>query len=277
MSTSSTNGDCSEACVTTETVEIHSGEKVPILSGRYLDLDKVAKHDDDPYADDKRQKAILRALEACGLRDRPCMAVDIAPVRELGLTVNDGVDVKDPHEGESRPPCARVIVPARHIVDISSIRPPAGRSVIRCNGAFPTYRWFQAINLLLHHENKTAGRVIPFPLETNAEANHGSSVDPSSILYHALRVTKAEFEAYQRLLADAVENDGVENGFFHAGKFAYEVLFNRGHKEINEKTVGEYVTNIMMMGKPLIRGVVVSNWSSEDFTKDFADSHFIFG
>lgn len=276
MASSTSVEDASQACVTTETVEIHSGQSVPILSGRYLDLNKVAKYDDDPFADEKRQKAILKALDACGIRDRPCMAVDLAPIRDLGLTIDD-TPIEDPHKDDKRPPCARVIVPATQIVDISSIRPPAGRSVIRCNGAFPTYRWFQAINLLLHHENKTAGRVIPFPLETNQGANHSSSVDPSTILYHALRVTKAEFEAYQRLLADAVENDGVENGFFHAGKFAYEVLFNRGHKEINEKTVGEYVTNIMMMGKPLIRGVVVSNWSDDDFTKEFASSHFILG
>lgn len=256
-------------------VEIHSGEKVPILTGRYLDFSSVANEDEDPFPEETRQKSLLVALDKCDIHDRPCMAMDLAPMRDIGAVI-EGKEWVDPKPDDSRPKCAMLVTAASSIVDISMIKPPAGRSVIRANAAYPSYRWFQAINLLLHYQNKTAGRVIPFPLETDPDADHSKNPNPSSILYHALRVSKAEYEVYQRLLAQAVENDGVELGFFHAAKYAYEVLSKRGYKEITEKVVGETVTNVMIMGKPVMRGVLIENAERSDFTDDFASSHFVY-
>lgn len=253
--------------------EVHDGEKVPLLSGRYLNFKKVAD-DDDPFANEKRQKALLQAMREMEMTERPCMVVDLAPMRDVEAIIDGKAwEPTDPSElEEKRPPCAKLVVPASQLVDIEHLRPKVGRSVVRCNKAYPAFRWFQAINLLLHHKG-IEGRVIPFPLETNPDAKTPS---PATILYHVMRVSKEEFEMYQKLLQQACDNDGLEMGFYHAAKFSYEVLFKRGYTEISEKVVGETVTNVVLMGKSLMRGVLIEGVQPEDFTEEFAKSHFIF-
>lgn len=85
-----------------------------------------------------------------------------------------------------------------------------------------------------------------------------------------------EFVAYQQLLTDAVAQDGIEHGFFHAAKYAYTVLQNRGIEELTDAVVGKYVTNVILMGLPRIRGALVVNSSTDDW-EGLSGSHFIFG
>lgn len=258
----------------------NGGDTGPLCAGRYIDF-AVVSSEKETFPEEARQRLLRRALEEAGIKTRPCMVVDLAPMRALEVRFEDTEEAyqESPELAASAaPPCARIVVAASDIVDIRNLKPPVGRSIVRCNAAFPAYRWFQAMNLILHHEGKTGGRVVPFPLESTDGTNHDDTEahGPNThIIYNALRVTMREFEAYQKVLALAVENDGAEKGFFHAAKFAYEILFKRGHKEINESVVANSVTTVVLMGKSVIRGVLVENSEADDFGGDLATSHFI--
>lgn len=246
----------------------HKGEQVPLAAGKLVDFSSVSSEDVD--CAQKRQKMLLKALVDVGIHERPLMVIDLAPMRDLELVIDHDKDWVDPDPTNQKPTCARIVVPATQLVDITHLKPKIGSSLVRANPAFPVYRWFQAINLLLAFDEQK-GRVIPFPIQgegTNANA-------PREMLYHVLRVFPDEYIAYQKLLKLAVDNDGVENGFFHAAKFSYEVLFLRGYKDITQKVVGELVTDIMLMGKPVIKGVLIDNANIEDF-EGLADSHSIY-
>lgn len=257
-----------------------TGEAVSLCTGRYINFEDVCA-DDFTFPEEERQRRLRRALEETGIRTRPCMVVDLAPMRALEVRFEDSGEAYQEPEAIAaveNPPCARIVVAASDIVDIRNLKPAFGRSIVRCNAAFPAYRWFQAMNLILHHEGKTPGRVVPFPLESTDGTNHddtGAHGPNTHIIYNALRVSMHEFEAYQKVLALATENDGAENGFFHAAKFAYEILFKRGYKEINESVVSDAVTTVVLMGKSVIRGVLVDNSEPDDFGGNLAPSHFI--
>jgi hypothetical protein len=246
----------------------HTGEDVPLASGQYIDFTTI--DDEDIDCTEKRQKLLLDTMKDMGIKERPCMAIDLAPLRELDLIL-DGKQWVDPEPEEIRPECARIIVPASQLVDIAHLKPAIGESLVRCNPAFPAYRWFQAINLLLHYAGKTPGRVIPFPLQQQAKDDN----QPTEMIYHILRVTPAEYQEYQKLLKHAVDNDGVEKGFFHAAKYGYEVLFRRGHTPITSKVVGDHVTSVMLMGQPVIKGVLLCGAKPEDL-EELANKHFIY-
>lgn len=254
-------------------VEIHTGSEVPLLTGRYIDLDAVALDGEtDYFAADARRKALLRAVEETGFRRKPLMAVSLLPVNELGLIYSE---IEQPITCSKSKEAVKLLVAAEDVVDISHLKPRVGRSVLRCNGAFPAYVWFRAVNLLLHYKNETAGRVIPFPLETDPKASPDNP-NPRTTLYHALRVTRPEFERYQELLKEAVDNDGPELGFYHASKYAYEVLFMRGYKEITDAVVGQTVTDILMMGRPVMHGLVIANHGPDDLDRELSVEHGIF-
>ena len=235
----------------------------PLMEGLLLDFSDV--NDDNFNADLIRQNSLLTALRDVGIKQRPCMCMDLTAPRNLGLIVN-GTPYADPDAGKEKPAAAKVVVPARHVVDISSLNPAAGESVIRCNPAYPAYRWFQAMNLILAYEAKTGGRVIPFPLQSERTDENGVRLgNIESTVYHALRVTKHEYMDYQRLLSETVKQDGVEVGFYHAAKFAYKVLFDRGATKIDDKVVGAHITNIIMMGKAKIKGVLLFHDQPDDW------------
>mmetsp|Transcript_3917 Transcript_3917/g.9832 ORF Transcript_3917/g.9832 Transcript_3917/m.9832 type:complete len:300 (-) Transcript_3917:347-1246(-) len=271
-----------------------------LMAGVVVDFLAAAPDDDDVDASEKRHLALAKGLDAAGVRVQPFMAVDLAPVRDLDLLLVDGGDdqqKKTPFAevtglldrldrrahgdstgagGKARPVAARLVVPARQIVDIGALAPVAGRSVVRCNPAFPVFRWFQAMNLLLRSEGK-GGRVIPFPIESEAPNGGAPSADPlRNVMYHVLRVSQAEFERYQELLAAAIAADGPELGFFHAGKFAYEVLLKRGLPEINEQVVGKYVTSVVLMGRPRMRGALVVNSAADDWGEELERRRFVY-
>lgn len=221
-----------------------------LAAGLVVDFSKFEEDDTDA-----KQAVVLRALSDLKITDRPCMVIDLAAVRDLELVV-DGKDVEETEEekANTQPCCARIVIPASQIVDIKLVQPAHGASIIRCNGCIPTFRWFQAANLLLH-ERKTPGRLIPFPLEQ----------ENGTTTYQAIRVSAEEFRKYQELLTHCVEQDGVEKGFFIAAKFAYQVLSDRGCSEITYKQVGNMVTDIVIMGKSFMRGVLILNSKPEDF------------
>lgn len=245
----------------------HEGKDLPLASGKYIDFNDI--DDDDIECTEKRQKMLLSALKAMEIIERPMMAIDLAPLRELQIVI-DGEEWVDPEPDDTRPECARIVVPASQIVDIKFLRPKLGNSIVRCNPAYPAYRWFQAINLLLHYQGQI-GRVIPFPIQKIDKNNNRSD----EFIYNILRATKREYMEYQKLLAEAVKNDGLEQGFFHASKYGYEVLFKRGFQKITEKVVGDHVTDVMLMGQPVINGVLLCGAKPDDF-EDLAKSHFIY-
>jgi hypothetical protein len=240
------------------------GNEIPLLEGSFIDYNEIDS--DDLDALDVRQNTTIKALKDTGLTDKPMMAFDIAPPNALKMS----------HEGkeltfkEEKGKYAKVIVPCSQIVDITNLKPKMGESAIRCNPAFPQYRWFQAINAILSYQNNTEGRVVPFPLKTEDENGK------EEMIYHAMRVNKVEYEAYQKLLIHSCQNDGTEMGFYHAAKFAYEILHKRGFTELTSKDVGDAVTKITMMGRPQIKAVVVYGATHEDFQGKIRTGHFVY-
>lgn len=170
-------------------------------------------------------------------------------------------------EGNDTRPLVKVLMPCLDIVDLTSIGTPvAGLSVVKCNASVPNYRWFQAANLLLKHNDKP-GRVIPFPLEQ----------EDGSMMYHMLRVGPEEFRAYQELLDYSVKQDGALKGFEISAKFAYEILSKRGvpFEKLTHEVVDKTMTHVHMMGDSRIRGVLLVNTSREEL-EDMQESHYIF-
>lgn len=247
------------------------GDEIDLLSGIYVDFGEVDS--DDVNALDLRQKSVVAAVRDLYKDEskvKPMMVFDIAPMENLELLGPDGKKLENKNENKKKKGYAKILVPCSQIVDITNLKPKAGESVVRCNPAFPHYRWFQAINAILSFENKTEGRVIPFPLQVEHDGQEET-------IYHVMRVNKAEYEAYQRLLIHAVQSDGTEMGFYHAAKFSYEILSKRGCKEITKKEVGEAVTKITMFGKPVMKGVVINNASTEEDLKgELKTSHYIY-
>lgn len=234
-------------------------DDTPLASGLILDMAQFPTYDTE-----SRQNAIVAALSRMDLKQRPAMVLDLAPVEALGLMVDGEAytppapqhtdDEEDEDAKRGRPPMARIVLPADSLVDLTNLRPAVGSSVIRANGSVPTYRWFQAANLLLHTKTEF-GRIIPFPLEQ----------DNGDVTYQAMRVTPEEFSKYQGLLKHATDQDGPEKGFFIAAKFAYQILLERGHSEISYKEVGKFVTDIIIMGKSNMKGVLLLNSKGDDF------------
>lgn len=242
----------------------HAGNEIPLLEGVCIDYEEIDTEHID--AAEIRQNTTIKALKQIGLHSKPMMAFDIAPPQALEMSY-EGTKMTF---NEEKVRYAKVVVPCDQIVDITNLKPKMGESAIRCNPAFPHYRWFQAINAILSYKNETEGRVVPFPLKSEDE--HGNE----EMIYHAMRVNKAEYDAYQNLLIHSCQSDGTEMGFYHAAKFAYEILHKRGHTDLNSKTVGEAVTTITMMGKPQIKAVVVLNGTHEDFQGKIRDGHYIY-
>lgn len=240
------------------------GNEIPLLEGVCINYEEIENENID--AIEVRQNTTIKALKQIGLTNKPMMAFDIGPPDALEMY----------HEGkklefkEEKVKYAKVVVPCDQIVDISNLKPKMGESAIRCNPAFPYYRWFQAINAILSYKNETEGRVIPFPLKAEDETGK------EEMIYHAMRVNKQEYEAYQKLLIHSCQADGVEMGFYHAAKFAYEILHKRGFEELNSKTIGEAVTTITIMGKPQIKTVVVLNGTHEDFQGKIRTGHYVY-
>lgn len=223
--------------------KMENSEDIPLASGVILNFD-----DFNEYDVEAKQSSILTALSRAKLTERPCMILDLANVNDLGLIVDD----KEYKQLENK--IARIVLPISQIVDISNIKPPAGSSTIRANGSIPTYRWFQAANLLLHDKDQF-GRIIPFPLEQKN----------GDITYQAIRVSPDEFRKYQDVLKYAVEQDGLHQGFAVAAKFAYEILLERGYKELTFEQVGSCITDIIIMGKSKMNGVLILNSEDTDF------------
>lgn len=272
----------------TEEGEATGADPIPLAAGRWLQLPRVGA--DDIVDHEERARLILQAMRDEGLTERPCVALDLAALRDLGLVlkedgsvVGDGKVVKesfvDPDADlKDRPPAAKLIVPAKQLVDLRFLTPPAGRSVVRCNAAVPAYQWFRSMNLLLQQSGKTNGRVIPFPLETEVspEQRAKNGGQARETIYHVLRVGPAEFEGYQTLLKEAIDNDGIDQGFYHASKFAYEVLQARGYKKLDEAAVGDAVTNVILMGNSYLRGVLVGGWHADDFEDEVLANNGVF-
>jgi hypothetical protein len=222
----------------------------PMAMGLLVDFAMFGEDDVD-----LKQGALLRALSDLKLLERPCMVLDLAPVRDLELVLSDkDYEESEAEKAELRPPCARIVLPAAQIADVRLLQPTVGSSIVRCNASVPVFRWFQAMNLLLH-EKKTPTRAIPFPMEQK----------DGSVTYQVMRVTPEEFRQYQELLRHCVDQDGPAQGFAIAAKFAYELLVRRGHTEITFAQVGHLVTDIVIMGKSHMRGVLVTNSTAEDF------------
>jgi len=228
----------------------NSDDKVPLASGLIVDFAEF-----DEYDTDAKQNGVLTALSKLGLTQRPCMIIELAPVADLGLLV-DGkayepgpTGVQDENDvAKNLPPIARIVLPVDKIVDLAQLRPAAGSSMLRTNGAIPSYRWFQAANLLLG-DRKEFGRVIPFPLEQ----------ENGDVTYQAMRVSPEE------LLVHATQLDGTERGFYIAAKYAYECLLQRGHKELTYQEVGKFVTDIAIMKDSSMHGVLILNSGGDDF------------
>jgi hypothetical protein len=234
----------------------HEESGTPLASGEFIDFAEFQEYDTE-----SKTKAMLAGLRKMKITDRPCIVIDIAPMRDLGLFL-DGIEWKESEEDAKNktPPCARIVLPVSQLIDLKNIKPAMGKSILRANASVPTPIWFRAANLKLHHQN-ALGRIIPFPLEQ----------EDGRCIYQAIRVDMDEYKEYNALLTECVSRDGVEQGFFIANKFAYEVLMRRAKrhgKELNElthATVGRSVTDLVMMGNSYMNGLLIANSEKDDF------------
>jgi hypothetical protein len=235
----------------------HEESGKPLMSGHFLDFAEFQEYDTD-----SKQKALLKALRDMKITDRPCMVIDLAPMRDMGGMFMGEVKWEESEEEakESYPPAVRIVLPVSQLIDLKNIKPPLGKSIIRVNASVPTPIWFQAANLQLHHKG-AMGRIIPFPLEQ----------EDGKFMYHAMRVDPDEYKEYNALLTECVSRDGVEQGFFIATKFAYVVLDRRAERlgrkitEVSNATVGKSITDVVIMGDSYMHGVLIANSEPEDF------------
>lgn len=222
-----------------------------LAAGVIVDFSKF--HEDDT---DGKQNELIKALNQCKCAARPAMVIDLAPMRELGLLV-DGKEWEDPEKDKETKDLsmARLVIPANRIVDVAMVGSPMGQSIMKVNSALPAYRWFQAANLIMQDKNRLT-RVIPFPLEQES----------GELVYQALQVSQDEFRKYQELLVFSVQQCQCPmEGFATASKFAYEILRLRGHEELTYKEVDKTMTHIVIMKDSVMRGVLITNSSGDDF------------
>lgn len=233
---------------------MHGG---PLAYGKMVDFGLLPLEEDCLEDLDARQKELIKQIDALnkeGNFSPPYMVIDMAHQDDIGLIV-DGEKYVDKPEGKVLTPDAvsnpavKILLPANSICDLSGIASDqhGGMSVVKCNPSVPVYRWFQAANLMLSYCDQI-GRIIPFPMEQ----------DDKQITYHMLRVDPREYMEYQKLLNFCIQQHGVELGFNTAAKYAYEVLSNRGYKELTAAQVDKFISHVML-NKGEMKGVLVLN------------------
>ena len=238
----------------------------PLIEGLYVDVGKEYE----------KEEPITRAIR--GMQDRdpnfkaPFLVMDLALPEDVKLSesseakyAGDDADDSAVSDDYELNPCVKLLVPCSQIVDLSKSSGVAGSTkVAKCNQMIPAFRWFQAANLLLHHQD-LPGRVIPFPLDHD-----------EGTTYHMLPVSRHEFGLYQQILEFGTTNQGVEKGFATAAKFSYELLAKRGITELKADQVDALLAHVMVgHNGDRCKGILLDRASRSDL-EDLQESHFVF-
>lgn len=250
------------------TLEKIPGTEDPLITGLFVDLG----------AELHKEEAVIAAVKKFRDSSDDLKKTFKVPFMVMDLAAPDDVKI----EGAEYPPAdaddslvsedyelnpnVKVLVPAKQIVDISALRGGAmgGNMIVKCNQLFPAYRWFQAANLLLNHESLKT-RVIPFPMDHD-----------QGTTYHMLPVSPSEFELYQQMLEFGIQNEGLEKGFKTSAKFSYELIRNRGIKELTEEQVDRLLAHVWLGnngGKA--EGILFHRAARSDF-EELKNTHFIY-
>lgn len=245
-----------------------NGAGEPLLRGLLVDFGALPLDEDDL---EKRAPALLEALKLKrqGAFRPPFMIVDMAAPRDIHILVA-GEPFQWPEGGALSPlardnPALKLLVPADQVVDMRFITAAGfGRSVVKCNPAFPVWHWFQAANLILKHSDQK-GRVVPFPMDQ----------DGGGTIYHMLRCDLREHLQYERILSHACATEGIEAGFRTAAKFSYEILAVRGVKELTRDQVDDTLSHVLLMEHPHMDGVLLHR-AGRDELEGLAESFSIF-
>lgn len=256
----------------------------PMCSGLFLD---ATHYNDDILIDvlNGKQNAVVEALKRLK-KDKdfnpPYMTMDLATLDDIGIIIDGEKYDAEKNKGAfpvsteaAKNPALKLVMSAVDIVDIKSImNTTGGNSVVKCNPAVPVYRWFQAANLMLKYCDQK-GRVIPFPISQQPE--EGKEDEEVMVTFHMLRVDPREFIEYQRFLDHCVSQDGIERGFEIAAKYSYEVLSNRGIKELTAEQVDSTLTHVILKQDARLRGVLLHNYGRDDLEDEtLQESHFVY-
>lgn len=250
------------------TLEKIPGTEEPLVTGLFVDLG-AELHKEDVVID--AVKKMRNSSDDMKLKFKvPYMVMDLAAPKDVQIEgaeyPPDDADDSLVSEDYELNPNVKLLVPANQIVDISCLKSGVlgGNMMVKCNQMLPAYRWFQAANLMLNHEGLKT-RVVPFPMDHD-----------QGTTYHMLPVSPSEFELYQQMLDFGVTNEGVENGFKTAARFSYELLGNRGIKELTEEQVDKLLAHVWVGhngGK--CEGILFHRGARSDF-EDLKDTHFIY-
>lgn len=250
------------------TLEKIPGTEEPLITGHFVDLGT------EVYKDEAIIGAIKKFRESDEEMKKkfkvPFMVMDLAAPGDVKLEgaeyPPEDADDSLVSEDYELNPNVKLLIPASQIVDISTLKSGTmgGNMMVKCNQMLPAYRWFQAANLLLKHEDLKT-RVVPFPMDHD-----------QGTTYHMLPVSPSEFELYQQMLDFGVKNEGLEKGFKTSARFSYQLLGNRGIKELNEQQVDSLIAHVWVgQNGGKCQGILFHRAARSDF-EDLGESHFIY-
>ena len=245
-----------ETFVKTSDITAKNGD--PLAYGAYLYFREL----NDKTGDDGDE--IMRILvNRLGHRElvAPYIAMDLSYAEALNLAKDDGTLIVDADKKNRK--AIKICMQAKDIADITHFA-TKGNSRVYVHREVPVYRWFHAINIQLRDKN-IALRAMPFPIEnTMSETSH-----QGTIFYQILPVTVQEYNLYEQVLHANLHNGGnlvdPEEAFALTAKMSYQILSNRGIKEMTHEQVDSYLVHVLISKQSSMHGVFIHEWNDEDF------------
>lgn len=228
----------------------------PLLRGTAIDFQHIQTFEEfmhDQSNDDSRDLIIWEEARLKALRNalRQVFPVDSGPFmvtelstpwfyygKEVGWRYDLECDFEDStfippqpqdHVGDEftyrnppihiTPPMAMLVFSASDVFEMQEVE---GKTMIRVNRAYPTYVWFQAINLYLHVVQKSHSRFVPIPVTAHVQQ---TGQDHTNI--YAIQVDMDEYREYQDALVSLTQQYGPIKGFQMAAEFGLRILENR--------------------------------------------------
>lgn len=247
----------------------------PLALGQFIDFGTLEYVEDCLEDLSPRQKKLIETIQILkdeGNFNPPYVVLDLATIENISLNVDEKKyeesGGKKLTEEAQKNPALKLLMPANMICDLKSISADemGGMSVVKCNPAVPVYRWFQCANLMLAYCDQK-GRLVPFPLDQ----------EDGMTTYQMLRVDPREYVEYERVLQYSIGQRGLEEGFNLASKFSYEILSNRGIKNMTHEEVDNTLTHVMLQADAQLRGVLIHNAGRDELDTEFLrNSRFIY-
>jgi hypothetical protein len=248
------------------TKALHETSGTPLVTGPMIDLGTYE-------SDNEKQKALINTilhLKKIGLRE-PFVAIDLSKPADIDIVDLEGNpvpwDETAGHASDDYNGSVKLICSARDIVEYEMIKGVAiGHAMVKVNEMLPIYMWFRAANLMLDWFDNKEVRVIPFPfLQTDGRQ-----------VFHMLPVNVREYGLYQQVLEYGLSVEHPGKAFETSGKMSYEILSQRGIKQLTGAQVDQMLCHIMVgHNEGVIRGALVHRAGKEQLG-ELRDNYFLF-